>query len=82
MPILIEDEKITSLAERYQAMIHADSKQEAVRQALETVLTNPKPNTDYVERVVALTREFNLRTKDVQTNTDDKVFMESLFGEN
>ena len=82
MPILIEDEKITSLAERYQAIIHADSKQEAVRKALETVLTNPKTNIEYVERAVALTKDFNLRTRDVQPNSEDKVFMESLFGEN
>ena len=38
MPILIEDDHINALAERYKTMIHAESKLDAVRQALESVL--------------------------------------------
>ncbi len=41
MGMFIEDERIDALAVRYQSMIHAETKQDAVRHALETVLAEP-----------------------------------------
>lgn len=78
MALYVKDPQIDQMAERLSRLARI-SKTEAVRRALRRELDHVEQPSDYVERILAFTRDLEARAPRAGGKPVDKAFIDSLY---
>lgn len=88
MALHITDPELDALAEQAQKILKAETKTDAVRQALERVVGDErekledKPKLPLRERLDRLREKYNMPPYESLEPFDDKAFLDEMWGEN
>ncbi len=88
MALHITDPELDALAEQAQKILKAETKTDAVRQALERVVGDEqekredKPKPPLRERLDRLREKYNMPPYESLEPFDDKAFLDEMWGEN
>lgn len=78
MPLYIKDDAVDALAERFQKVVHARSKTEAVKLALQRAIEAHQPEA-LAELAAAFARNLRTRGSKAAALPVDKAFRDSLY---
>lgn len=79
MPLYIKDEAINEMAVKFQKTIHAPSKTDAVREALQRALAFEQAKPGLADIAAGLCRNLGAKADRTKTEVADKPFRDSLY---
>ncbi|SMD06891.1 type II toxin-antitoxin system VapB family antitoxin [Rhizobium sp. RU36D] len=80
MPLYVRDERVNELAEEVRKILKAPTKTEAIRQALERVMTENASEPTLAERLAKVREKYDLpQYADLET-FDQKAYLDEMWG--
>jgi antitoxin VapB len=81
MPLYVRDEQVNQLAEQARKILKAPTKTDAIRQALERVVSEDEQRVPLAERLARIRAKFNMPPHAELEPFDEKAFLDEMWGD-
>jgi antitoxin VapB len=80
MPLYVRDEQVNQLAEQARKILKAPTKTDAIRQALERVVSEDAQRAPLAERLARIKQRYQSMGS-IDPNFDEKAFLDEMWGD-